>query len=145
MCSFAGDGKDADIVHNQMSGRLTIFLIILVFSCRSKDADWPTLDFGYFQLKAPKEWKKIDGKGADTYLGGLTNGNDTLWFLYGRYFSGPDENESTKHLYGQDTINGYSAVVVLPKKEASEEKQSNQQYDFTACYKTKQRIYNKKK
>jgi len=91
-------------------------IVVLAISCKTKTADWQTLDFGDFKLKAPKEWSKFKEQGIDAYIGGLTNGKDSLWFYYGWYISGPKDDESSNHWYGQDTVNGYSAVIVIPKQ-----------------------------
>ena len=90
--------------------------IILTFSCKTKSFKWETLDFDAFKLRAPNNWSKFKEQGTDAYIGGLTNGKDSLWFYYGWYISGPKDDESSHHLYAQDTINGYSAVIVIPKQ-----------------------------
>ena len=91
-------------------------IVILTFSCKTKIVEWKTLDFDAFKLSAPNNWSKFKEQGTDAYIGGLTNGKDSLWFYYGWYISGPKDDESSNHLYGQDTINGYSAVIIIPKQ-----------------------------
>lgn len=91
-------------------------IVILTFSCKTKIVEWKTLDFDAFKLSAPNNWSKFKEQGTDAYIGGLTNGKDSLWFYYGWYISGPKDDESSNHLYGQDTINGYSAVIIIPKE-----------------------------
>jgi cytochrome c551/c552 len=99
-----------------MNLRLASIIIILTFSCKTKTIEWKTLDFNAFKLSAPNNWSMFKEQGTDAYIGGLTNGKDSLWFYYGWYISGPKDDESSNHLYGQDTINGYSAVIVIPKQ-----------------------------
>jgi cytochrome c len=101
-----------------MSLRLLFITSLLALSCQVTTDDWQTLDFGNFKLKAPKGWKQFKVKGIDAYIGGLTNGKDSLWFYYGQYISGPTDKESIKQLYGQDTINGFSAVITIPRSDS---------------------------
>jgi hypothetical protein len=90
-------------------------LFILAVSCKRKTADWQALDLGAFKLKTPPGWVIFKEKGIDSYVGGLTNGKDSLWFDYGWYSAEIDDDEASKHLYGQDTINGLVAVIQIPK------------------------------
>jgi hypothetical protein len=90
-------------------------LIICTISCNTKTRNCQTLDFGAFKLKAPKGWVKFKEQGIDSYVGGLTNGKDSLWFDYGWYSSEINDEYSSSHLYGQDTINGLIATIQIPK------------------------------
>lgn len=90
-------------------------IILLTVSCQTKTESWQTLDFKAFKLKTPKGWSIIEAQGYDSYVGGLTNGRDTLSFDYGWYTAEIDETEHESHLYAQDTINGLTAVLQVPK------------------------------
>lgn len=100
-----------------MNPRLISILLILIASCKTKTNDWQTLDFKAFKLKAPPDWTIFKEKGIDSYVGGLTNGKDSMWFDYGWYSAEIDEDESSKHLYGQDTINGLVGIIQIPKTD----------------------------
>lgn len=89
---------------------------MLTVSCKTKTSGWQTLDFGVFKLKTPQGWKKIEEKGIDSYVGGLTNGKDSLWFDYGWYSPDIGDEDPKKHLFGQDTINGLIARLAIPIK-----------------------------
>jgi hypothetical protein len=65
---------------------------VLIFGhCRHREAatvdtsGWPRLDYGVFTVQAPPEWRKFTERGIDSYIGGLTNGKDSLFFYYGWY------------------------------------------------------------
>jgi hypothetical protein len=94
---------------------ISIFLVLMV-SCQTNSIEWKTIDFNAFKLQVPKDWKKFKEPGIDAYTGGVTNGKDTLWFYYGRYISGPKPEDVEKYLYAQDTINGLTSVIQIPKK-----------------------------
>lgn len=85
-------------------------LFCLLFACqRPTNPDWKTIDYGVFKLKAPPEWKKLKMQGFDSYVGGLTNGKDTLTFDYGWY--SPHVELDSSGSYQEDTINGLTAVI----------------------------------
>jgi Cytochrome c len=92
---------------------ISIILIVIV-SCRPNTANWQTLDFGSFNLKTPSDWTEIEQKGIDSYVGGLTNGKDTLSFDYGWYSPDIGDEDPKKHKFGQDTINGLIARLAIP-------------------------------
>jgi hypothetical protein len=98
-----------------MKRYLISILFILTASCKEKAANWHTLDCGAFRLKAPSDWTIFKEKGIDSYIGGLTNGKDSMWFCYGWYTPEIDDEAASEHLYGQDTINGLIAVIQIPK------------------------------
>jgi len=92
---------------------ISIFLI-LTLSCKTKTSDWQTLDFGAFKMKTPQGWAVFKEKGIDSYIGGLTNKKDSLWFDYGWYSQDIGDEDPKKHKFGQDTINGLTARIVIP-------------------------------
>ena len=100
-----------------MNLRLISIIVILTVSCKTRTANWQTLDFGDFRLKAPADWQKFNEQGIDAYIGGLTNGKDSLWFYFGSYVSG-FQGDNKKYLFAQDTINGKIAAIKMPKKDS---------------------------
>ncbi len=81
---------------------------------KTKTTSIQILDFDAFQIKAPTNWYKIELKGIDSYVGGISDGIDTLVFDYGRYSSNLSE-DFEQQLYSDDTINGKVSVVTKPK------------------------------
>jgi Cytochrome c len=101
-----------------MKLHILFLLFILLFSCSSpNNSTWHTLDFGVFKIKAPHDWESYKLKGIDSYVGGLTNGKDSLEFDYGWYSAEVGDEDTSKHLFAQDTINGLLAFVVIPKMD----------------------------
>jgi Cytochrome c len=91
-----------------------VIVVLLLLSCRNDKGKWKTLDFGVFKLTTPKEWKAIKQQGIDSYVGGLTNYRDTLWFDYGRY--GVNLNQSLyPNNIATDTVNGLIGEISIPK------------------------------
>ncbi|WP_121357764.1 c-type cytochrome [Flavisolibacter nicotianae] len=97
-----------------MNLRLITIILSLTVSCKTQTSGWQTLDFGVFKLKTPQGWKKFDENGVDSYVGGLTNGKDSLWFDYGWYSPDIGEEDPKMHKFGQDTINGLKARLAIP-------------------------------
>lgn len=91
-----------------------IILLALFFSCQSKTTGWRTLDYGAFQLKAPNDWRRFTEQGIDSYVGGLTNGKDSLWFDYGLYGVDISGEEPMHHKTAKDTVNGLLATITIP-------------------------------
>ncbi len=98
-----------------MKFRLVFLMCIFSISCNSnRTTEWQTLDFGVFQLKMPSGWEEFREQGIDSYVGGLTNGTDSLWFDYGWYSADVGDEDPLKHKSGVDTINGLPANIVVP-------------------------------
>ncbi|HXO77147.1 MAG TPA: hypothetical protein VN824_17960, partial [Puia sp.] len=100
---------------------LIILSLLTLLACKSKPARPPfhstgtqTLDFGPFTLKAPG-WREYVEQGFDSYVGGLTNGKDSLSFDYGRYSQDIEAAAYSEALYGVDTINGLEALIKIPR------------------------------
>lgn len=74
------------------------------------------IDFGNFKIVVPTGWKKLEFKGIDSYVGGLTDGNDTLEFDYGMY-SNDLMDECETQLYADVTINGKVGYITRPKNK----------------------------
>lgn len=98
-----------------------ILSLLTLLACNSKPVRPPysstgsqTLDFGPFTLKAPG-WRKFTEQGIDSYVGGLTNGKDSLTFDYGWYSQDIETTAYSQSLYGLDTINGLEVLIKIPK------------------------------
>jgi hypothetical protein len=97
-----------------MTIRLLSILLFLTASCKTKTSGWQTLDFGVFKLKTPQGWSILKERGIDSYVGGLTNGKDSLWFDYGWYSVDLGGEDSCKHHFAKDTVNGFPARIMKP-------------------------------
>ena len=104
----------ANVARHKMTQCLISILLILTISCKTKTSEWQTLDFGSFKLKTPHGWREFERNGIDSYVGGLTNGKDTLYFDYGWYSPEIGDEDPKKHKFGQDTINGLVARLAIP-------------------------------
>ncbi len=91
--------------------------LLLLASCKTKTDNnkLQKLDFGVFTLTTPNGWTIFKEQGVDSYVGGLTNGKDSLWFDYGWYSPEIENTEFKKHLYAKDTVNGLIAFIEIPK------------------------------
>ncbi|TLF39864.1 cytochrome c family protein [Maribacter aurantiacus] len=90
-----------------------IYLLANGFGIKSANEK---IDFGAFEMTIPHDWKKIEFKGIDSYVGGITNGIDSLTFDYGWYsYDFKYENGETQ-LFATDTINGKIALLTKPKE-----------------------------
>lgn len=101
-----------------MKIRCALFVLVLLASCNSNKGnkkDWHTLDFGSFTLKVPPDWQAFREKGVDSYVGGITNGKDSMWFDLGWYSAEINDEETENHLYAQDTINGLIGILQIPR------------------------------
>ena len=72
-------------------------------------------NFGAFAIDLPTDWKKIEFNGIDSYVGGITNGIDSLTFDYGLYSYSLTEENNESQLFTTDTINGKIAYLTKPK------------------------------
>ncbi len=72
-------------------------------------------NFGNFAIELPTDWKKIEFNGIDSYVGGITNGIDSLTFDYGWYSYSLNEENKENQLFATDTINGKIAYLTKPK------------------------------
>ncbi len=73
-------------------------------------------NFGAFSIDIPKDWKKIEYQGIDSYVGGITNGTDSLTFDYGWYSYSFNSEDVKKQLFATATINGKIALLTKPKE-----------------------------
>jgi hypothetical protein len=93
---------------------IQLALILLALSCKPKAKAWQTLDFGSFSLKTPPDWSIVKIQGIDSYVGGLTNGKDSLWFDGGRYPVGLIGDDAYWYHIAEDTVNGCPALISIP-------------------------------
>jgi len=98
---------------------LTIVLGLILQSCdfvsrNTTDNRIKTIDFGAFSLDVPSNWESYKVKGIDSYVGGLTNGLDTLTFDYGWYSYDLGYEDPQTQLFSLDTINGKIAILTKP-------------------------------
>ena len=91
-----------------------IFTIVLISCNQKKNEGWKTLDFRVFKLEVPGDWRIVKLQGTDSYVGGLTNGTDSLYFDYGSYSPAVGDQDPDKHKFAIDTVNGLSASIVIP-------------------------------
>jgi hypothetical protein len=85
-------------------------LSIFYFSCTGRPKALKDLDFGVFRVKTPVDWKKVKTQGLDSYMGGLTNGMDSLWFDYGLYDVDLTNDSGYWYRVSEDTVNGDPAI-----------------------------------
>ncbi|WP_431216137.1 c-type cytochrome [Puia sp. P3] len=67
-------------------------------------------------MKTPMGWHIVKKSGIDSYVGGLTNGSDSLWFDYGRYDVDLSNESRAWYRWSEDTVNGFPAIISLPDK-----------------------------
>ena len=94
---------------------ILIMGVLALFSCKREEAKpWKKMDFQLFTLSAPSDWDTIKMRGVDSYIGGLTNGDDTLIFDYGAYCGGIHDSQFAQYRMKKDTINGIVAGIAIP-------------------------------
>ncbi|UTW62407.1 hypothetical protein KFE98_20775 [bacterium SCSIO 12741] len=94
------------------------FILGLILACASctGPSGSEKFDYGPFQLHASDGWRKVTIEGFDSYVGGLTNGKDTLIFDYGWYSNDLSYVDPENHLFSIDTINGKLATLIKPRE-----------------------------
>jgi len=71
-------------------------------------------DFDSFQIALPQGWEKFKLKGIDSYVGGISNGKDTLTFDFGMYSYDLTHENLDQQLFAKDTVNGKIAWLTKP-------------------------------
>ena len=100
---------------------MAVIMTLLIVSCENEsqfEID-KTIDFNAFTLDTPSDWTRFDQQGTDTFIGGLTNGNDTLYFDYGYLSFGSLDNikENSETLSFQRLkIDRHDAKIVKEKR-----------------------------
>ena len=92
---------------------LILLIVISLFSCNSNEKR--SKDFGAFEMILPPGYKKFKLQGIDSYVGGITNGKDSLIFDYGWYSGDLSSAATNQQLFAIDTINGKLAEITRPK------------------------------
>jgi hypothetical protein len=103
-----------------------LLLLLLLSACeyssdktyygRAGDAaSWRRLDFGPFSVNAPGDWIQYSRQGIDSYVGGMSNGKDSLEFDYGPYSADVSPNDGMGK-FAKVTIDGFPAVIRIPYK-----------------------------
>ncbi|MEO0507678.1 MAG: cytochrome c [Bacteroidota bacterium] len=93
---------------------IVIILVPFILGCNNQSERKE--DFGAFHITLPKGWKKFKEKGIDSYVGGITNGEDSLSFDYGWHSYDLSHEDGKKQLFATDTINGKIALITKPKR-----------------------------
>jgi hypothetical protein len=93
---------------------IIVIASIFLISCAS-NSESSTIDYGPFNITPPEGWKRVEFQGIDSYVGGLTNGTDTLSFDYGWYSYDFKFEDMQTHTLSTDTINGKIATIIKPK------------------------------
>lgn len=105
-----------------MNKLIPILFFLIFISCneKTKNSTPITHDLGAFKITTGPYWKPFKIQSIDSYVGGLTNGQDTLIFDFGWYSPEIGDLPSDgEHLYATDTINGLPAVMQIPKAEGN--------------------------
>lgn len=92
---------------------LFIFTPLLISGCRNH-TEKKLLDFNSFSIEVPYDWTKFELQGIDSFIGGITNGTDTLIFDYGKYSYSFEHEEPELHNYSLDTVDGKPALIIRP-------------------------------
>ncbi|MGO3707037.1 MAG: hypothetical protein ACTJGD_06130 [Mesonia hippocampi] len=97
---------------------LSISIYVLYIS-NSQKSDNNNFNFGAFSIYIPENWKKIEYNGMDSYVGGITNGKDSLTFDYGWYSYNFSDEDREKQLFTTDTVNGKIALITKRKRKGN--------------------------
>ncbi len=76
------------------------------------------IQLGAFTIETPKTFRYIKRSGYDSYIGEITNQQDTLYFDYGMYSYNFENETSMEHTFRAESINGKLATIVRPKKKS---------------------------
>jgi hypothetical protein len=90
-------------------------LILLFFTyCKPEEVKIIEFDFKVFKLELPNTWRKIERNGIDSFVGELTDGNDSIYFDYGRYSSDFKHEDDLTQLFSKEKVNGKKAIITKP-------------------------------
>lgn len=86
----------------------------------SKIDGWHTIKLGQFKIETPNDYQFFITKGIDSYVGGITNGQDSIEFDYGMY-SNSLESYYTDLDFAvkEELINGKEFRVILVEEHLS--------------------------
>ncbi|KOY87049.1 hypothetical protein AD998_13660 [bacterium 336/3] len=97
-----------------MNKLFLLWFVLIFLSCKNKEPEWHTLNFGAFKIKAPQGWKIIPQKSFDSYFGSLSDNKNTIWFDYGMYSVDFVGREDNYYRHAKDTVNGLLASITIP-------------------------------
>lgn len=97
-----------------------ILLLVSTLSCEKVLLIPKEIDFEKFSLTVPNNWDPFQVQGIDSYVGGITNGRDSLTFDYGWYSYGLSNETEETHSRVKTTIDGYDALIVIPYQPRQE-------------------------
>lgn len=109
--------QKCEVLGRFLISSLILLILLPVAACREEQLDYHKLDLGVFQLITPGDWESFKENGIDSYVGGLTNGQDTLWFDYGWYSQQIGDYPDSNSLYAQATVNGLEAMFQISKNK----------------------------
>lgn len=95
-----------------MKTLILIFILLFLFSCKVDESK--KLDFEVFEITFSEPWSKIKYEGIDSFIGGMTNGKDSLFFDYGWYSPNLDSEDFKSLVHSVSTINGKKALLMKP-------------------------------
>jgi hypothetical protein len=81
-----------------MSRLLTISLLFLLFGCgQTSDRQWKTIEIGDYLFDFPSDFKLVEEKGIDSYVGKIQG--DSMWFGFDfGYYSNDFEQTQQEYL-----------------------------------------------
>jgi len=94
----------------------TAFLLLTLCCTDQTELDKP-LDFDFFTIMTPSNWEKFDTQGYDSKTGGITNGQDSLYYDYGWYSDDLKGYTTDTHIITITTIDDYDALIIEPLKK----------------------------
>lgn len=104
------------ITRKFLSFACTAFLVLLFEGCKKED-ETPllsnALELQFFSIKTPEGWNVVEEQGYDSYVGHITDGENTIHFDQGMYIANVDnisENANTIYLE-RLSIQGDPAVI----------------------------------
>jgi hypothetical protein len=97
-----------------MKTLLLLYLtIVLLISCtgskQSRNEGTKLIDYGYFTIRVPQEWKRVDAKGIDSFVGEIhIDSNTVITFDLGWYANDLSEGS-------EDYVVRNDSLIVLEK------------------------------
>ncbi|WP_430408589.1 hypothetical protein [Kordia sp.] len=88
------------------------FLVLFILLCCKDQNKNKKVDYRFFSIEIPNDWRKIELIGIDSHVGGIvTNKNDSITFDYGR--DTPDNNEvlGVSHINEKDKLDSLGFPV----------------------------------
>ncbi len=77
---------------------------------------WHSIELGAFNISTPSDFKYVKFKGIDSFVGLITNGEDSIHFDYGWY---SNSFSSGGYIKSYDTINGVPASVAFKDNQVA--------------------------